>query len=180
MALCPGPLTSRLRWLCRLWKQNICHSQTHPEKQLLEFIFIPTLMFPLFRLRYSTVTVHQHSPSPMSLHHIKGLSILIHGTITFGISSKTVKFRWIMSLQQKIRRMYSQKLLVRSLTIAVFKVGNEPNEPNIRVSLLVSSRTNQHFFARSPQRAERRPDAARSLGQRAARLARSARSWDIW
>ena len=60
------------------------------------------------------------------------------------------------------------------------KVGNEPNEPNIRGSLLVSSRTNQHFFARSPQRAERRPDAARSLGERAARLARSARSWDIW
>ena len=60
------------------------------------------------------------------------------------------------------------------------KVGNEPNESNIRGSLLVSSRTNQHFFARSPQRAERRPDAARSLGQRAARLARSARSWDIW
>jgi len=56
------------------------------------------------------------------------------------------------------------------------KVGNEPNEPNIRGSLLVSSRTNQHFFARSPQRAERRPDAARSLGERAARLARSARS----
>src|SRR5437762_13363306 len=91
----------------------------HPEQQLLEFIFILTLLFPLFRLRYSTVTVHQLSPSPMSLHYIKGLSISIHGTITFEISSKMGKFRWIIFLQQKIRRMYSQKLLVWSLTIAV-------------------------------------------------------------
>ena len=59
------------------------------------------------------------------------------------------------------------------------RVGNEPNEPNIGVSLLVSSRTSKHFFARSSQRAERRPDAARSLRERAARSARSARSWDI-
>ena len=73
-----------------------------------------------------------------------------------------------------------ESLAAMGKTMETEEVGNEPNEPNIRGSLLVSSRTNQHFFARSPQRAERRPDGARSLGERAARLARSARSWDIW
>ena len=88
--------------------------------------------------------------------------------------------------QQQILTTAEEDELVRWITqltmisYAPGKVGNEPNEPNIRGSLLVSSRTNQHFFARSPQRAERRPDGARSLGERAARLARSARSWDIW
>ena len=53
-----------------------------------------------------------------------------------------------------------ESLAAMGKTMETEEVGNEPNEPNIRGSLLVSSRTNQHFFARSPQRAERRPDAA--------------------
>src|SRR5436309_11048835 len=44
-----------------------------------------------------------------------------------------------------------ESLAAMGKTMETEEVGNEPNEPNIRGSLLVSSRTNQHFFARSPQ-----------------------------
>ena len=61
------------------------------------------------------------------------------------------------------------QVTAKGVKMEVDKVDNELNEPNIRGSLLVCSQASQHFFARLPQRAERKPDTARS-----------ARLWDIY
>src|SRR5436189_2671099 len=120
MALWSGSLISNILWLSQQGTRNIWLSLMLQGKQLHVLTYIPTFRLLLIDLRYCLATVLRPCYSPTSRRLIRGPNTLILGIIIYGIYCKKEKFRWIMCLRRKIRRMFSQKRLERTYIIIAF------------------------------------------------------------
>src|SRR5947207_15951080 len=120
MVLWSGSLISNILWLSQQEMLNIWPYLILQGKQLLVFTYIPIFRLSLINLHYYIATVLRPCCSPTSRRLIKGPNTLILGIIIYGIYCKKEKFRWTMCPQRKIRRIFSQRHLVRIYITIVF------------------------------------------------------------
>src|SRR5947207_836106 len=120
MGLWSGSLISNILWLSQQEMLNIWPYLMLQEKQLHVFTYIPTFRLSLIDLRYYIATVLRPYCSQTSRRLIKGLNTSILGIIIYEIYCKKEKFRWTTCPRRKIRRIFSQRHLVRIYITIVF------------------------------------------------------------